>query len=146
MNAATRVLDRLDRARQTGPGRWIACCPAHTDRSPSLSIRELDDGRVLLYDFGGCDTESVLAALGLTVGDLFAKPLGEFRPSQSAVPARDLLALLDHEITVAVIILDEIVARRRVNEAQLRRLMTASTRVGKARDIACPAKVPSRAA
>lgn len=138
MSAAARVLDRLDGVRPTGPGRWIAKCPAHPDRSPSLSIREVDDGRVLLYDFGGCDTESVLAALGLIVGDLFAKPLGEFRPSQTTIPARDALVLLDHEITVAVIILDEIVTRRRVNEGQLQRLVRASERIGKARDIASP--------
>jgi hypothetical protein len=144
--SAATLLDRLERVKQAGPGRWIACCPAHKDRTPSLSIRELDDGRVLLHDFGGCDIENVLASLGLTVGDLFAKPLGEFRPSQSAIPARDLLVLLDHEITVAVIILDEIVTRRAVNECQLQRLMTASVRIGKARDIACPAKVASHAA
>jgi hypothetical protein len=146
MSAVTRVLDRLDGVRPSGTGRWIAKCPAHPDRSPSLSIREVDDGRVLLHDFGGCDTESVLAAIGFTVGDLFAKPLGEFRPSQSAIPARELLALLDHEITVAVLILDDIVTRRKVNEGQLQRLMAASARVGKARDIACPAKLASHAA
>jgi hypothetical protein len=146
VSVAARILDRLDGVKPTGTGRWIAKCPAHPDRSPSLSIREADDGRVLLHDFGGCDTESVLIALGLTVGDLFAKPLGEFRPAQSAIPARDVLVLLDHEITVAVIILDEIVTRRKVNEGQLQRLMTASERIGKARDIACPAKVASRAA
>jgi hypothetical protein len=146
MSAAARILDRVDGVKSMGHGRWIAKCPAHPDRSPSLSIREIDDGRVLLYDFGGCDTDSVLAAIGLAVGDLFAKPLGEFRPSQSSVPARDLLALLDHEITVAVLILDDIVTRRKVNEGQLQRLMAASARIGKARDVACPAKVVNRAA
>jgi hypothetical protein len=146
MSAAARILDRLERVKATGTGRWIAACPAHKDRSPSLSIREGDDGRLLLHDFGGCDTEDVLTALGLTLGDLFAKPLGEFRPSQSAIPARELLALLDHEITVAVLILDDIVTRRKVNEGQLQRLMAASARVGKARDIACPAKLASHAA
>ncbi|MDE2264100.1 MAG: hypothetical protein KGL45_16380 [Gammaproteobacteria bacterium] len=64
MSAAATVLDRLDGVRQSGPGRWLARCPAHEDRSPSLSIRELDDGRVLLHDFGGCDTQAVLDALG----------------------------------------------------------------------------------
>lgn len=146
MSAAERILDRLDGVRQTGPSRWIAKCPAHPDRSPSLSIREVDDGRVLLYDFGGCDTESVLAAVGLTVGDLFERPLGEYRPSHLAVPARDLLELIDHEVNVATIILANIVTRRKVNEDQLQRLMTASARIGKARDVACPAKVVNRAA
>jgi hypothetical protein len=41
------LLDHLERVKQTGPGRWIARCPAHEDRSPSLSVRELEDGRLL---------------------------------------------------------------------------------------------------
>ena len=56
MSAAAKLLDRLERVKQTGPRRWIAACPSHRDRSPSLSIRELDSGLVLLHDFGGCGT------------------------------------------------------------------------------------------
>ena len=78
MSAAAKVLDRLARVKQTGPGRWIASCPAHEDRSPSLSIREIDD-RLLIHDFGGCDTGDVLAALGLNISDLFEPPLEHLR-------------------------------------------------------------------
>lgn len=46
-------------------------CPAHDDRTPSLSIRRTADGRVLLHCFAGCRTDDVLAALGLTWADLF---------------------------------------------------------------------------
>ncbi len=55
---------------ESGSG-WMACCPAHKDRNPSLSVSEGNDGRVLLNCFAGCSTESVLAALGLTASDLF---------------------------------------------------------------------------
>ena len=49
-------------------GRWLgtyglARCPAHDDRSPSLSIAEGHDGRLLLYCFAGCDFEAIRAAL-----------------------------------------------------------------------------------
>jgi hypothetical protein len=57
------LLSRLDGVRQTGPDRWIARCPAHDDGRASLSLRELDDGRVLLHDFAGCAVEEVLAAV-----------------------------------------------------------------------------------
>jgi hypothetical protein len=63
--SADRVLSGLEKVRRTGPGRWSARCPAHEDRAPSLSIRETDDGRVLLHCFGGCQTEAVIGALGL---------------------------------------------------------------------------------
>jgi hypothetical protein len=44
----------LLQARRVGPGRWVAKCPAHRDRSPSLSIAAGQDGRVLVYCFAGC--------------------------------------------------------------------------------------------
>lgn len=69
--SASILLNRLDGVKQTGKGRWIACCPAHRDKRPSLAIRELDDGRVLLHDFAGCETSSILAVIGLSLEDLF---------------------------------------------------------------------------
>ena len=61
----------LVQARSAGRARWQAVCPAHRDRSPSLSIREGDDGRVLVHCFAGCQVQAVLAALNLTSRDLF---------------------------------------------------------------------------
>ena len=40
-------------------------CPAHSDSYPSLSVTEGDDGRVLIHCFGGCETDDILAELGL---------------------------------------------------------------------------------
>jgi|SRR5580700_1272320 hypothetical protein len=134
MSAAAKLLDRLERVRQTGPGRWIARCPAHEDRAPSLSIRVLDDGRVLLHDFGGCEVGDVLAALGLTLADLFEKPLGEFAPTHSRVPATDRLRIADHELLVAVLILDDVVTHRRIGEDQFARLTQAAATIGQLRD------------
>lgn len=139
--SAETLLNRLNNVRQTAPCRWLARCPAHEDRSPSLSVRELNDGRVLMHDFGGCETEAVLAAIDLTLGDLFTRPLGELAASSSAMTARDLLVMLDHEVTVAVLILNDVVQRRTVNEPQVRRLMHAARRIGTARDMVNPNKV-----
>ena len=50
---------------------WTGSCPAHDDRNPSLSVAEGDDGRVLLHCFAGCEVEEIVAALGLTMSDLF---------------------------------------------------------------------------
>ena len=65
------LLSRLSSVRQTGPGKWQARCPAHDDRSPSLSIREADDGKILLHCWSGCDPEAILTAIGLTWRDLY---------------------------------------------------------------------------
>jgi hypothetical protein len=64
----------LVQAQPTGAGRWKARCPAHDDRSPSLSIREGDDGRVLVHCHAGCATAAILEAAGLCLRDLFAGP------------------------------------------------------------------------
>lgn len=72
MEARTDLfLSRLDGLQQRGPKKWVAKCPAHQDKTPSLAITELNDGRLLVHDFGGCDTSSVMAAVGLNMGDLF---------------------------------------------------------------------------
>ena len=44
---------------------FTARCPAHDDRTPSLSVRAGTDGRVLLLCRAGCPTERVLEAIGL---------------------------------------------------------------------------------
>ena len=40
------LVSRLHGVKDTGSKRWIAPCPPHDDKRPSLSIRELDDGGV----------------------------------------------------------------------------------------------------
>src|SRR4051812_24678041 len=41
---------------------WMAKCPAHDDRNPSLSIREVA-GKVLLHCHAGCAQRDVIQAL-----------------------------------------------------------------------------------
>lgn len=98
------LLSRLDKARQVGPGRWIARCPAHDDRSPSLSI--LDAGnKVLLKCHAGCSTEAVVSALGLEMRDLFAEalPTGARRDLARQHSRRDLMAAVRFELQVLLI-------------------------------------------
>lgn len=45
-------------------------CPAHRDRTPSLSVRLAGD-RVPLHCFAGCEVGDVTAAIGLDLRDLF---------------------------------------------------------------------------
>ena len=75
MSQVDLLLSRLRRVRRSGDG-WVARCPAHEDRSPSLSVREGLGGRVLVYCHAGCRTHDVVAAIGLTMRDLFADGRG----------------------------------------------------------------------
>jgi putative DNA primase/helicase len=61
--------------KRVGKG-WMACCPAHDDRVPSLSIDVTEDGSVLLYCHAGCTQTSVVEAIrsrGLWSRDLIPR-------------------------------------------------------------------------
>jgi hypothetical protein len=45
------------------PRGWVARCPAHDDREPSLSIVDGRNGRPIFHCFAGCDWRDVLDAL-----------------------------------------------------------------------------------
>ncbi len=138
---AAALLDRLESVRQTGPDRWIARCPAHQDRNPSLAIRELDDGRVLLHDFAGCDPLSVLHAVGLEVAALFPERLDHhFKPSHRSIPARDLLELIDRQALTVALIASDFLEHRDIDEPTWQMLAGSARRIGEARDMASPAR------
>lgn len=70
------VLEHLDGVRPVGEG-YVARCPrtghgkGRGDVTPSLSVKEGEDGRVLLNCHAGCPTGEVLVAMGLSMSDLF---------------------------------------------------------------------------
>lgn len=68
------VLDALRRrgakVRQVKPGHWMAQCPAHDDRTPSLSVDKGENGTPLIQCFAGCETEAVLNTIGLKWADI----------------------------------------------------------------------------
>jgi hypothetical protein len=90
-----KVLPHLEMKRQTGPSSWVACCPAHNDRSPSLSITESDDYSLLIHCFAGCETEAILRCWGMGFSDLY-KPdehIQRFKQGNHKQPRRERLTL-----------------------------------------------------
>lgn len=75
MTGYQRVLDALEEQDLLVPS-WsdtvAALCPAHDDTNASLSLREGDEGKALLYCHAGCDVAAVADALGLRMQDLFS--------------------------------------------------------------------------
>ena len=64
--------DRDCRPRASG-GSWSARCPAHEDRTPSLSLRQIE-GQALIHCHAGCAPVDVMSALGMSMADLFDEP------------------------------------------------------------------------
>jgi hypothetical protein len=137
MSAAARILERLDRPKQTRPGSWIAACPVcQSKRGRPLSVRELPDGRVLIHDFAGCEVEAVLNAVGLKFADLYDKPLAHhMAPVRAGFSAAELLQLTAHEASVAAMLADKAAACT-LSPEESTRLILAAGRLGKARGMA----------
>lgn len=104
MSAGT-LLSLLNKVRQTGPVSWTACCPAHDDRGPSLSVTERD-GKVLFHCFAGCEAEDVLGSVGLRWTDIMPERLDDARPQP--IPAMQVLEAVAFEIQAAAIIATEL--------------------------------------
>ena len=130
--SADKLLSRLQRVKRTGPGKWIASCPTREDKSPSLAIRELDDGTVLLHDFGGDSFEAILGAVGLTFDDVFPEKPGHFaKPTKRPFNASAVLSLVAFESSVIVLVVSDMV-NGGADEDGIERLMVAAQRLGAA--------------
>jgi CHC2 zinc finger len=122
-----RIEAACRRFKSNGARRWVACCPAHEDRTPSLAVREADDGRILLHCFGGCEIDDVVAALGLEMKDLF--PPGTERPERTTFPAADVLACLTFEAKIVALTAIEIANGQELTADMKARLLTATQRL-----------------
>lgn len=131
--SADKLLSRLQRVKRTGPGKWVASCPTREDKSPSLAIREMADGVVLLHDFGGDSVAAILGAVGLSFSDLFPdKPGHVAKPVRRPFNASDVLSLVAFESTVAVVVVSDVVHGKEITDLDFERLLVAAQRLGDA--------------
>lgn len=94
------VLEKLEGVRPNRGG-WIARCPAHADRSPSLSIRESDE-KILIHCFAGCTANDVCNSIGIRVADLFYGRQSSSPPvpeTPTSIAVRNTLANLYWRLT-----------------------------------------------
>ena len=131
--SADPLLFRLERVKHTGQGRWIACCPAHDDKNPSLSVRDGDDGRVLVHCFAGCGIDDILGAVGLTINDLFPERLAyNHSPMRRPFPAADVLRCIGFEALVVAVAGASLLSGHPFTQTDRERLMVAVGRIQEA--------------
>lgn len=131
----TTLLDRLAGVRSTGHHRWIARCPAHDDKRPSLSIRELDDGRVLVHDFGGCTVDDVLSAAALDFDALYPeRALDQVRREARPFGAEATLRSLPTELAIIVIHTSDVRTGKTPSHEDHERFLLACSRIIQAKD------------
>lgn len=104
-------VSRLHKARRTSKNSWMACCPAHDDKNPSMTVSEGSDGRILVHCFSHeCSITDIVEAVGLKVSDLMPENLGYIRmkPLKMAVNPKDALCAVKTDMTVALVIAKDI--------------------------------------
>ena len=127
--SASTLLNRLERVRETTPGKWRARCPAHDSQSLTLAIAEID-GRTLIKCFAGCETEAILRAVDLSFADLFDQALGNHKfAARSSWNARDVLDLVLIETHVIACVASDFLAGRSIAETDWQRLACGASRL-----------------
>ena len=91
-------LMKLEKVKSTGSNKWMACCPVHSDKTPSLAIRLIDD-RLLFHCFGcGANGIEICGALDIDPSELFGdKPS---KRERTPFPADQILAALVGEASI----------------------------------------------
>lgn len=128
------VLDYLDRVVKMTDHQWMARCPAHDDRDPSLSVRELDDGKVLLHCHAGCEIESILDAMGLEMKHLFpaTSSIEEKMFRNERLGRRDNLKLLAEHSWQLSFGARDLLANKKLDQKDLRTLEYSTECVARA--------------
>jgi hypothetical protein len=127
------LLSRLEKVKKTGTDKWQARCPAHDDKGPSLAIRELDDGRILLHCFAGCGAAEVLGAVGMEFGNLYPTTASfHLPPVKRAFSPRDALNCLAYEALVLLQHANHLTTGAPLTEAGRDRLRLSARRINAA--------------
>jgi len=125
---AERFITQLEGVKQTGKDQWIARCPAHDDKSPSLAIKQIDD-RILLHDFAGCSTYEIVSSIGLELSDLFPEKIHTGnKPVSRSFPAADILRCLTSEITFLIVCASDLAKEEKLKQEDKDRLLVSASR------------------
>lgn len=136
MSQLEALLSRLSGVKGRN-GNYVACCPAHEDRKPSLAVKE-QDGKILVHCFSGCSVENIVGAVGMDLTDLF--PPAEPRYDKPAPKVRffasDLLRVIALEAAIVSVAAYDMAHGKTLPQADLTRLQLAYQRINDALEMA----------
>lgn len=126
------ILPSLGKARSLGRNKWVACCPAHDDKSPSLSI-QITDNRILMHCFAGCHIEDITAAMGLRISDLFSGSLS--REQRREYKRQQYRTVIKHESLFLHMAKNDLQNGLEISAIDKERIDKAAARVRKAKEV-----------
>jgi hypothetical protein len=138
------LLSRFDGVQKMGEN-WRARCPACGGKSRKVSIRVVDDGKILLHCFDCSDIEAILQVIGLQASDLFPESLRPSDPIERKKLAQHMrqqadiaawgaaLEVLDFESRIVLIAAGDVINGKPINLPDMERLRLAEQRIADAR-------------
>lgn len=137
------ILTRLDGVRKSGRG-YTAKCPAHDDRTASLTINEAHGGNALIHCFAGCGALEVMQSIGLQLSDLYPRAISQSMTPQERSERRlaakltgwgAALDVLNLEASVVQIAAYETICGNELDFPNLMRLDLAVKRIADAKAV-----------
>ena len=93
----SEVTKYFKNVKKTGQG-YTALCPAHDDKTNSLSIGQGETGKLLLHCHAGCCLDDILKVAGLTTADIFPNEPKQERKIEAVYPYKDEKGKLLYEV------------------------------------------------
>lgn len=130
------ILSKFQKVYKSGNDQWQCLCPVHEDKSPSVGIKLVNDGRILIHCFSGCNTNDILDAVGLTFDNLFPNKLEDhMKPVKRAFNPYVVLSSLSNEILLCTLAAMDLSKGKILNETDKQRLILAYSRIKGAYDL-----------
>ncbi len=124
------LLSRLEKVKSNGSSKWLACCPAHPDKSPSLGIKLTDDDKILIKCFSGCSVDEIVQAVGLKLSDLMPESVDY---KKGAKPPRfnkyELFDLILHHAIILELAIGDLLSGDLLSEADLKTVVFAKSSI-----------------
>lgn len=129
-----KLLNRLQKVKRTGNGKWMCQCPSHQDRTASLIITDNGDGRILINCFAGCDTYSILQSIGLDWSDVMPEKSisNNEKPVKNIIYASEALRIIRFESQVMLAIAYDITKKAIADVEMIKRMERSMQIINKA--------------
>lgn len=123
------LLSRLNNVKPSGINEYKASCPHHDDKTPSLSIKELPDDRILINCFAGCSSLEILNSIGMSFEDLYPERKGDFKSEKRPFSSSHGLSLVGYESTIILTCAGILREGKTLSDANYARLVDAVSRI-----------------
>jgi len=106
------ILSRLDGVKEIRANQWVAICPSHDDKHPSLAVKRGDNNCVLIKCWAGCSAVDVVDSIGFDLKDLFEQSIDFRKPSRERLYPnyKKILQMLRHEVMLLWLIAEDMAA------------------------------------